>query len=76
LLELSAVAIPANPNALALGLKSGAIEKSDLIDMEELLRQTLNTSRSVWSACSLLPLSGPKSQLLQMARQLHAILKS
>lgn len=34
LLEVSAVAIPANPDALALGLKSGAIGKADL---EELL---------------------------------------
>ena len=33
LLEVSAVGIPANPNALALGLKNGAIEKSDLKDL-------------------------------------------
>jgi hypothetical protein len=38
LLEVSAVGIPANPNALALGLKSGAIEKSDLKDTLDLLR--------------------------------------
>ena len=31
LLEVSAVGIPANPNALALAAKSGAVEKSDLI---------------------------------------------
>jgi len=42
LLEVSAVAIPANPNALALGLKSGAIEKSDLHDLADLLRLTLD----------------------------------
>jgi HK97 family phage prohead protease len=30
LLEVSAVSIPANPDALALGLKSGAVEKGDL----------------------------------------------
>src|SRR5262249_13502936 len=34
LLEVSAVGIPANPNALILGLKSGAIEKSDLRDLQ------------------------------------------
>jgi len=44
LLEVSAVAIPANPNALALGLKSGAVEKSDLRDLSDLLRQTLSHS--------------------------------
>ncbi len=86
LLEVSAVSIPANPNALALGLKAGAIEKSDLIDLEDLLRHTLDASRSVWSA----PLPSPgafpnpshqshashNSQLVAFARQLHAILKS
>ena len=40
-LSLSAVAIPANPNALALGLKSGAVEKSDLRDLADLIRLTL-----------------------------------
>jgi hypothetical protein len=38
LLEVSAVAIPANPDALALGLKSGAIVKADLQAALELLR--------------------------------------
>src|SRR5881397_1449282 len=39
LLEVSAVSIPANPNALTLGLAAGAIEKSDLQELAELLRQ-------------------------------------
>jgi len=38
LLEVSAVAIPANPDALALGLKSGAIVRADLQETVELLR--------------------------------------
>jgi hypothetical protein len=38
LLEVSAVAIPANPDALALGVKSGAVAKSDLKEALELLR--------------------------------------
>src|SRR5262245_5803996 len=38
LLEVSAVAIPANPDALALGLKSGAVAKCDLEETLELLR--------------------------------------
>src|SRR5947207_4262802 len=42
LLEVSAVAIPANPNALALGLKSGAVEKADLRDLADLIRLTLD----------------------------------
>jgi len=38
LLEVSAVAIPANPDALALGVKSGAVVKADLEAAAELLR--------------------------------------
>ena len=41
LLEVSAVAIPANPNALALAYKSGAVEKSDLKETADLLRQLI-----------------------------------
>ena len=37
LLEVSAVGIPANPNALQLGLKAGAIQKSDLQELLDLL---------------------------------------
>ena len=36
LLEVSAVGIPANPEALQLGLKAGAIQKSDLQDLLDL----------------------------------------
>src|SRR4029077_9749495 len=46
LLEVSAVGIPANPNALALGLKSGAIQKSDLRETFDLLRLTLERASS------------------------------
>jgi hypothetical protein len=42
LLEVSAVGIPANPNALQLGLKAGAVEKSDLKDLSELINQSLD----------------------------------
>src|SRR5260221_10113639 len=38
LVEVSAVSIPANPNALTLALKSGAIEKSDLQELFDLLK--------------------------------------
>jgi hypothetical protein len=42
LLEVSAVGIPANPNALALAAKSGAVEKSDLIELYQLLKHFCN----------------------------------
>ena len=44
LLEVSAVAIPANPDALALGLKSGAVDKCDLQATLDLLRSCLGTA--------------------------------
>jgi hypothetical protein len=43
LLEVSAVGIPANPNALQLGLKAGAIEKADLVELLEMLRAVCNS---------------------------------
>jgi len=44
LLEVSAVGIPANPEALQLGLKAGAIEKSDLQELAELCSRTLGAA--------------------------------
>lgn len=41
LLEVSAVGIPANPDALQLAFKSGCIEKSDLVELSQLLASTL-----------------------------------
>jgi hypothetical protein len=41
LLEVSAVGIPANPNALALGLKAGAISKQQIKDLGALLHYAL-----------------------------------
>lgn len=41
LLEVSAVGIPANPNALALGLKAGAITRQQIKDLGALLHYTL-----------------------------------
>ena len=38
LLELSAVAIPANPNALVMGVNSGAVKRSDIDETIDLLR--------------------------------------
>ena len=46
LLEVSAVSIPANPNALALGYKSGALEKSDVRELSQLLRWLTSESKN------------------------------
>jgi phage head maturation protease len=44
LLEVSAVGIPANPEALQLGLKAGAIQKADLGELLEVLRAMAGAS--------------------------------
>src|SRR6266404_270199 len=38
LVEVSAVSIPANPNALTLALKAGAVERTDLWELQALLK--------------------------------------
>lgn len=83
LLEVSAVAIPANPNALALGLKSGAVEKSDLKDVVDLFRCTLEKVRTTSpSSPSLNPqhsrqvrLEPRDAELIRLFLDLHALLK-
>ena len=45
LLEVSAVGIPANPDALQLGLKSGAIATADLRELADLCTRALATPR-------------------------------
>jgi uncharacterized protein len=74
LLEVSAVGIPANPNALALGLKSGAIQKSDLRDLSDLIHLTLQHHSS--DPTSPTRPTGPSPHLIQMAKQLHSLLRS
>ena len=43
LLEVSAVGIPANPDALALAVKSGCVDKSDLRELAQCLKHFCNT---------------------------------
>jgi phage head maturation protease len=67
LLEVSAVAIPANPDALALGLRSGAIVKADLEATVELLRALVGTEAAQ-----------PKPQTnrwLDLARELRRVMQ-
>ncbi len=72
LLEVSAVAIPANPNALALALKSGSIQKADLRASISLL-ETLSASAQF--STSSAPLT-PQEQLFQLARDIRDLMKS
>ena len=80
LLEVSAVAIPANPDALALGVKTGAITKADLADTLDLLR-SLTVDYGPWRPPHNLARpatsdrSGPSDPLLTFARELRRILR-
>ena len=75
LLEVSAVAIPANPDALALGVKAGAVSKSDLEATLDLLR-SLTVDYGPWRAPYGVSGAGVVSpELLQCARTLRNILK-
>jgi hypothetical protein len=73
LLEVSAVGIPANPEALQLGLKAGAIEKADLRDTLELLRQLVATPATDLSPTG--PTSPTGQTLLALVRELRDLLK-
>jgi HK97 family phage prohead protease len=78
LLEVSAVAIPANPNALTLGYKAGAIEKSDLVDLSELIALTLSArslSASAGEGKAEVARAESISPLLQLARDLQALFR-
>jgi len=72
LLEVSAVAIPANPNALALGLKSGAVDKSDVKDLADLLHALVAPKSDEGGS----PTLDFRLQTSDFLRQLHSILRS
>jgi hypothetical protein len=71
LLEVSAVAIPANPEALALAVKSGALEAGDLRETLELLKSLFDSSGRTASN----PKPCPQPELLSFARELRRILR-
>lgn len=75
LLEVSAVAIPANPEALALGVKAGAVSKSDIAATLDLLR-ALSVDYGPWRPPRTVPLGSTFSpQFMQYARVLRDVLR-
>ena len=55
LLEVSAVGIPANPEALQLGLKAGVVQKTDLKELLDLLTESVATGVSPAVERGILP---------------------
>ena len=88
LVEVSAVGIPANPDALQMGLRAGAIERSDLRDLLDAISGVLQAGSASSSAahpateeshnlCGI-RVTGSVSretQLLQLARAVREIMR-
>jgi len=72
LLEVSAVGIPANPNALALGLKAGAISKQQLRDLGALIHYSLRPRKPFEPS---IPVTPQYLRLLKLATCVREMLK-
>jgi uncharacterized protein len=88
LLEVSAVAIPANPDALALGLKSGVVEKADVKELMEVLRAVVvesgtggqdgrlaERSSAIQQIGNLRYGAEASAQIMKLARELRRLLR-
>ena len=76
LLELSAVSVPANPNALQNAVKAGAVDKSDLRDLAEFLKQFCSDQASAESNASASGSATDDAQLLRLARDVQRVLRA
>jgi hypothetical protein len=85
LVEVSAVGIPANPDALQMGLRAGAIERSDLRDLLDAISGVLQAgsqsgAQNNGGSHNLYGMDFPGSvsretQLLQLARAVREIMR-
>ena len=76
LLEISMVVVPANPGAtLGLALKSGAVEKADLRDLADFLKEFCSDQPNPAALGSASGAGVHDAQLLRIARGLNEVLK-
>lgn len=75
LLEVSAVGIPANPDALQLALKAGAIQTSDLRDMADLLLRFCANPAAATPTARACGVAGNEAHWLQLAREARRLLR-
>jgi hypothetical protein len=75
LLELSAVSIPANPDALQLALRAGAVDRSDVRELAQFLKQFCGDEARSESNASAAGSEANAAQLLQFARDLQRMLR-
>lgn len=76
LLELSAVSVPANPNALQNAVKAGAVDTGDLRDLAEFLKQFCSDQASAESNASASGSATDDAQLLRLARDVQRVLRA
>lgn len=75
LLELSAVSIPANPNALANAVKAGAVDRADLRGLAEFLNEFCSEEASADPDASAPGTATDGAQWLQLARDARRMLR-
>lgn len=75
LLELSAVSIPANPDALQLALRAGAVDRSDVRELAQFLKPFCGDEARSESNASAAGSEANAAQLLQFARDLQRMLR-
>lgn len=73
LLEVSAVGIPANPNALALAVKDGAVEKSDLRALAQVIKHFCNDSAGLAADARAPGRETNGAQWLQLVREVKEL---
>lgn len=76
LLELSAVSIPANPNALQNAVKAGAVSRDNLSDLAEFLKEFCGDNASSESKARSAGSDANAEQLLQLARDVKRLLRA
>jgi len=73
LVEVSAVSIPANPNALTLAIKAGAVETADLKELLQLLNHFCSEKADRIPDTSALGSAIDEARLLHLTKQMNEI---
>jgi len=73
LIEVSAVSIPANPNALTLALKAGAVEISDIKALSQFLNGFCSNIQDQLSEASGLGAAFDQIRFLHLRKQMNEI---
>ena len=75
LIEVSAVGIPANPNALTLAIKAGAVDQSDLRELFQLLTHLIRSADSLSASNNLAGTPVPSAfSVAKLLPQLRSLL--